>query len=68
MLEPNTDVYGDKVLEKEQKQRSFADELKKQIEERDYIRKKEEWRKTRFAQFVNPSNDNPNLANNQVNP
>ena len=68
MLEPNTDVYGDKVLEKEQKQRNFADELKKQIEERDYIRKREEWRKTRATQFVNPSNDNPNLANNQVNP
>ena len=41
-----------KMLDKELKQRNFADELKRQIEERDFLRKKEEWRKTRAAHFA----------------
>jgi len=36
-----------KILEKESKQREFAKELQKQIEERDFLRKKEEYGKTR---------------------
>jgi len=54
-----------KMLDKELKQRSFADELKKQIEERDFLRKKEEWRKTRAAQFAIERNENQNQANPQ---
>lgn len=46
-------TYGTQQIEKEQKQRNFADELKRQIEERDFLRKKEEWRKTNAAKFVN---------------
>jgi len=48
------------MLDKELKQRNFADELKKQIEERDFLRKKEEWRKTRAAHFAEGPKDNPN--------
>jgi len=44
--------YDTQVMEKEIKQRNFADELKRQIAERDMIRKKEEWRKTRVANFT----------------
>lgn len=36
-----------KILEKESKQREFANELQKQIEERDFLRKKEEYGRTR---------------------
>ena len=39
--------YEHKLIEKELKQKNFADELKRQIEERDYLRKKEEWKKTK---------------------
>jgi hypothetical protein len=41
-----------KLMEKELKQRRHAEELKKQIEERDHIRRKEDWRKTRAQAFV----------------
>ena len=52
------------MMDKELKQRNFADELKRQIEERDFLRKKEEWRHTRAAHFVQGPNDgqNPNQA------
>ena len=43
---------GSAFENKELKQRNFADELKRQIEERDFYRKKEEWRKTKAASFV----------------
>ena len=37
------------MIDKELKQRNFADDLKKQIEEREFHKKKEEWRKTKAA-------------------
>ena len=50
-----SNTYYGNQQNKETKQRNFADELKKQIEERDFLRKKEEWRKTKASNFVNPS-------------
>jgi len=44
--------YENKVLEKELKQRSYQDELKRQIEERNYERRKEEWRRTKATAFT----------------
>jgi hypothetical protein len=43
------------VESKELKQKRIAEELKRQIEERDYHRAKEEWRKTKAASFVSPN-------------
>jgi hypothetical protein len=40
------------MYEKELKQKNFAEELKRQIEERDYLRKKQEWRITKATNFV----------------
>jgi ribosomal protein L32E len=51
---PENLSYENKLLEKELKQKNFAEELKRQIEERDYLRKKEEWRKTKATHFGNP--------------
>ena len=53
------------MIDKEIKQKNFADELKKQIEERDFLKKKEEWRKTRAAHFSETPNDNQNKINSQ---
>lgn len=44
--------YEMQQIEKEQKRKNFADDLKKQIEERDFIRKKEEWRATKAQSFM----------------
>ena len=49
-LPPESTNYEHKLIEKELKQKNFADELKRQIEERDYLRKKEEWKKTKGQQ------------------
>jgi 4-hydroxy-3-methylbut-2-en-1-yl diphosphate synthase IspG/GcpE len=51
-LKPNQTTYENMQFEKELKQKNFADELKRQIEERDMIRKKEEWRRTRITNFT----------------
>jgi hypothetical protein len=44
--------YGNQQVQKDQKAKNFADELKRQIEERDFLRKKEEWRKTKASSFM----------------
>lgn len=49
---PDQSNFENKLIEKELKQKNFADELKRQIEERDLIRRKEEWRKTKATNFV----------------
>jgi hypothetical protein len=48
---PDTN-FENKMYEKELKQKNFAEELKKQIEERDYLRKKEEWRISKATNFT----------------
>lgn len=49
---PDNNNFEYKMIEKELKQKNFADELKRQIEERDLIRRKEDWRKTKNMNFV----------------
>jgi hypothetical protein len=52
---PDSNNFEYKMIEKEIKQKNFADELKRQIEERDHIRRKEDWRKGKATNFVAPS-------------
>lgn len=58
-LASNITSYEMKQMEKEQKRKNFADELKKQIEERDFIRKKEEYRATKATSFMKDQVGNP---------
>lgn len=52
-LASNVNAYERQQNEKEQKRKNFAEDLKRQIEERDYIRKKEEWRASKVTSFTN---------------
>jgi|TARA_B110000285_G_C14785051_1_gene450377 hypothetical protein len=66
-LVAGTNSYGNQQAQKDQKAKNFADELKRQIEERDFLRKKEEWRKTKASSFMagnQPSSDQNQTAYN----
>jgi len=59
-LVAGNNTYESQQAHKDQKAKNFADELKRQIEERDFLRKKEEWRKTKASSFMasqQPSSD-----------
>lgn len=52
VLASNINEYERQQNEREQKRKNFADDLKRQIEERDYIRKKEEWKASKVTGFT----------------